>query len=67
MQITFSQKWDQIQRDMDLSALAAGLNKLHQKIQNKAVAPEQVIVPNNLRDAEEAASSGDGSKTLEHL
>jgi hypothetical protein len=66
-EMSFSQTWGQIQRDMDLSALAAELKKLHQEIQNKAVAPEQVIALNNARNAEDVALSGDAPKVLEHL
>ena len=65
--MTFNQAWSQIGNSIVLKDLASELSKLRQEMKKDAIDPEQDIAVSEVAKAEQAATSGDGSKTLQHL
>jgi len=65
--MTFNQIWNQLQGSIDLAQLATELSALRQEMKKEAVEAEQDIAVSEVAKAEQAAMSGDGSKTLSHL
>ena len=65
--MNFNQIWNEVAGSIDLPQLAKELSKLRLEMKKEAIEPEQDIAVSEIAKAEQAAKSGNGSKTLEHL
>jgi hypothetical protein len=65
--MTFQQIWNQIGKQVDLTALADELAKLHAAMEREAKQPSEKFAAGAIAAAEESAKQKDGPKVMEYL